>query len=71
MKRQIKIVPLILSVFGFFCMGMALAGLHEVATKTELIIGIVFGFFSMSFILLLAIEFPFTKEEREHTEITL
>lgn len=69
MKREIKIVPLILSVLGFFCIGMAFAGLSEVASNAELVIGLVFGFFAMSFILLMSIGFPFTKEDREHTEI--
>lgn len=71
MKREIKIVPLILSVLGFVAVGLCWGALNEVASKTELIIGIVFGFVAFTFILLLSIGFPLTKEEREHTEIIL
>jgi hypothetical protein len=35
-----------------------------------LVIGIVFGAIAFSFILLLSIGFPLTKEDKEHTEIT-
>jgi hypothetical protein len=69
MKREIKIIPLVLSVLGFFAVGLCWGSLNEVASKTELIIGIVFGFIAFSFILLLSIGFPLTKEERELTEI--
>jgi len=71
MKREIKIVPLILSVFGLFGIGLCWGSLNDVATQSELIIGIVFGFVAFSFILLLSIGFPLTREEREHTKITL
>lgn len=71
MKREIKIVPLILSVLGFFAVGLCWGSLNDVASQTELIIGIVFGFVAFTFILLLSIGFPLTKEEREHTEIIL
>ena len=69
MKREIKMIPLVLSVLGFFAVGLCWGSLNEVASKTELIIGIVFGFIAFSFILLLSIGFPLTKEERELTEI--
>jgi hypothetical protein len=69
MKREIKIVPLVLSVLGFFAVGLCWGSLNDVAAQTELIIGIVFGFVAFSFILLLSIGFPLTKEDREHTEI--
>ena len=69
MKREIKVVPLILSVLGFFAIGLCWGSLDEVASTTELIIGIVFGFIAFTFILLLSIGFPLTKEDREHTEI--
>ena len=69
MKREIKMIPLVLSVLGFFAVGLAWGSLNEVASNTELIIGIVFGFIAFSFILLLSIGFPLTKEERESTEI--
>ena len=71
MKREIKIVPLILSVLGFVAVGLCWGSLNEVASQTELIFGIVFGFIAFTFILLLSIGFPLTKEEREHTEIIL
>jgi len=71
MKREIKIVPLILSVLGFVAVGLCWGSLNDVASQTELIIGIVFGFVAFTFILLLSIGFPLTKEEREHTEIIL
>ena len=71
MKRDIKIVPLILSVLGFVAVGLCWGSLNDVASQTELIIGIVFGFVAFTFILLLSIGFPLTKEEREHTEIIL
>jgi hypothetical protein len=71
MKREIKIVPLILSVLGFFAVGLCWGSLNDVATQSELIIGIVFGFIAFIFILLLSIGFPLTREEREHTKITL
>ena len=69
MKREIKITPLVLSVLGFFFMGVCWGSLNEVATRNELIIGIVFGFIAFTFILLLAIGFPLTKEDREHTKV--
>ena len=71
MKREIKIVPLILSVLGFFAVGLCWGSLNDVATQSELIIGIVFGFIAFIFILLLSIGFPLTREEKEHTKITL
>jgi predicted tellurium resistance membrane protein TerC len=71
MKREIKIVPLILSILGFVAVGLCWGSLNEVASQTELIIGIVIGFVAFTFILLLSIGFPLTKEEREHTEIKL
>jgi len=71
MKREIKIVPLILSVLGFVAVGLCWGSLNDVASQTELIIGIVFGFVAFTFILLLSIGFPLTKEERKHTEIIL
>jgi len=71
MKREIKIVPLILSVLGFVAVGLCWGSLNDVASQTELIIGIVIGFVAFTFILLLSIGFPLTKEEREHTEIKL
>jgi hypothetical protein len=69
MKREIKIVPLVLSVLGFFAVGLCWGSLNDVATQSELVIGIVFGFVAFSFMLLLSIGFPFTKEDKEHTEI--
>jgi hypothetical protein len=69
MKREIKIVPLILSVFGLFGIGLCCGSLSEFASTTQLMVGIVFGFIAFIFILLLSIGFPLTKEEREHTEI--
>jgi len=71
MKREIKIVPLILSILGFVAVGLCWGSLNDVASQTELIIGIVIGFVAFTFILLLSIGFPLTKEEREHTEIKL
>ena len=69
MKREIKIIPLVLSVLGFFAIGLAWGSLNEIAARNELIIGIVFGFIAFTFILLLAIGFPLTKEDREHTKV--
>jgi predicted tellurium resistance membrane protein TerC len=69
MKREIKIVPLILSILGFVAVGLCLGSLYEVATTFELWFGVVFGFIAFTFILLLSIGFPLSKEEREHTEI--
>jgi hypothetical protein len=69
MKREIKIIPLILSVLGFFAVGLCWGSLNDVATHSELVIGIVLGFVAFSFILLLSIGFPLTKEDKEHTEI--
>lgn len=69
MKREIKIVPLILSVLGFFAVGLCWGSLNDVATQSELIIGIVLGLIAFTFILLLSIGFPLTKEDRENTEI--
>jgi len=43
MKREIKVIPLVLSVLGFFAVGLCWGSLSDVATQTELIIGIVFG----------------------------
>jgi hypothetical protein len=40
-----------------------------VATTLELIIGVVLAFIAFTFILLLSIGFPLTKEEKEQTEI--
>jgi hypothetical protein len=71
MKREIKIVPLVLSVLGFIAVGLCWGSLNELANTTELVIGIVLGFVAFSFILLLSIGFPLTKEDREHTEIRL
>jgi hypothetical protein len=70
MKREIKVIPLVLSVLGFFAVGLCWGSLSDVATQTELVIGIVFGAIAFSFILLLSIGFPLTKEDKEHTEIT-
>jgi predicted tellurium resistance membrane protein TerC len=69
MKREIKVIPLFLSILGFIAVGLCLGSLYEMAHKTELIIGVVFGFTAFTFILLLSIGFPLTKEDREHTEI--
>ena len=71
MKREIKVIPLVLSVLGFFAVGLCWGSLNELANTTELVIGIVLGLVAFSFILLLSIGFPLTKEEREHTEIKL
>lgn len=71
MKREIKIVPLILSVLGFVAVGLCWGSLNDVASQTELIIGIVFGFVAFTFILLLSIGFPLTAEERKDTKIIL
>ena len=69
MKRQLKMIPLIIAVLGFFVMGMALGLFHEVATTNELIIGGTLGSSVLFFMLMLAIDFPLLREEREHTEI--
>ena len=34
MRREIKIVPLILSVLGFFAVGLAWGSLNDVITQT-------------------------------------
>jgi hypothetical protein len=70
LKREIKIVPLILSVLGFFAVGLAWGSLNDVITQTELVIGIVLGSVAFGFILLLSIGFPLTKEDRDHTKIS-
>ncbi len=70
MKREIKVIPLFLSILGLESVGLCLGSLFEVADKTEVIIGVVFGFIAFTFILLMSIGFPLTKKEKEHTEIT-
>ncbi len=70
MKREIKVIPLFLSILGLVSVGLCLGSLFEVADKTEVIIGVVFGFIAFTFILLMSIGFPLTKKEKEHTEIT-
>jgi hypothetical protein len=69
MKREIKIIPLVLSILGFVSVGFCLGSEFEVATTLELIIGVVLAFIAFTFILLLSIGFPLTKEEKEQTEI--
>jgi len=71
MKREIKVIPLFLSILGFVAVGLCLGSLFDVASKTELVVGVVLGFTTFTFILLLSIGFPLSKEEREHTEIKL
>jgi predicted tellurium resistance membrane protein TerC len=69
MKREIKIVPLILSILGYVAVGLCLGSLYEVATAFELWFGVVFGFIAFTFILLMSIGFPFTKEDKKDTKI--
>jgi hypothetical protein len=69
MKREIKVIPLFLSILGFIAVGFCFGSLSEVAERTQLIFGVVLGLISFTFILLLSIGFPLTKEERKETEI--
>ena len=69
MKREFKVIPFILSVLGLVAVGLCLGALYEVGPTTEVLVGVVFGFIAFTFILLLSVGFPLTKEERKETEI--
>lgn len=69
MKREIKIVPLILSVLGLVSVGFCLGSLAQEVQNTQLVIGVVFGFIAFTFILLMSVGFPMTKEDKENTKI--
>lgn len=69
MKREIKIIPLVLSILGLVAVGLCLGSLSEHASNFDLIVGIVFGFIAFTFILLMSVGFPITKEDKKDTKI--
>lgn len=68
MKREIKIIPLVLSILGLFATGLSFGALHE-NTSAELLLLTIFGGIAFTFILLLSVGFPFTTEEKKDTKI--
>ena len=69
MKREIKIIPLVLSILGLVAVGLCVGSLFDKAPTIDIIVGVAFGFIGFTFILLMSIEFPFTKEDKKDTKI--
>lgn len=68
MKREIKIIPLVLAIWGLIAVGFTFGTLSE-HNSAEIIPLTIFGAFAFVFILLMSVGFPFTREDREETKI--
>ena len=69
MKREIKIIPLVLSILGLVAVGLCVGSLFDKAPTFDLVVGVVFGFIAFTFILLMSVGFPITKEDKKDTKI--